>query len=166
MNETQHYTATVRGETRVGELDRDGDFCYMVDKTNIEWVDEAKLTDLTPVKFVPQDAVVIEGVEINELLLFVQTHPIMKVGYSYDFRALKAKLIAQLTPPKPRPVEPKGFTSQVLARTKDYQGNLGLKKLWVNMGEDRNCNWYAKDDEEHWCNLHDIEILFDAGQVK
>ena len=184
MNETQYYSATVTQWTDakpkvlgyfdgdrfeiIGGVTHNGVECYRIKRSDI--------TDLTPVRFVPQDAVVIEdgdvgikgangfsaveilrtasevaknagyhGVSKRLLELLSQLTPVssnITISLELDHEQIEelkivhgmgvsgnrideeignmayeaVVAITQLTPPKPRPVEPKGFGAVIEAK--------------------------------------------------
>ena len=158
---TQYYTATVEGEVRVGQVVGKY-FCFLDDEFEGDSRLTEDLTDLTPVKFAPQDAVVIEGVTAKELIDAID-HAVFSYDAGGAFRQragdrvdVVSKVKAQLIPPKPRPSEPKTYGSVIKAvGERCYIKEVWIKDtyLWTNGATWRN-----------WIDLSDIEILFVAPE--
>ena len=115
MNETQYYSAKTNNWGEVVGFEKDGCFYFLCSCANNPH--EAKTffyTDLTPVRFVPQEAVVIEGGDnvlkdvggfsVKEILVTASRIIDTETGYKGVKMKLDA-LLAQLTPTKPRPKE-------------------------------------------------------------
>ena len=158
---TQYYTATVNDKLQVGKLD--GIYFYFHEgDCDGEYEHIKKLTDLTPVKFVLQDAVVLEGVTSEELIDAID-HAVFSYDAGGAFRQragdrvdVVSKVKAQLIPPKPRPSEPKTYGSVIKAvGERCYIKEVWIKDtyLWTNGATWRN-----------WIDLSDIEILFVAPE--
>lgn len=63
MNEQKLFTATVNGNMRIGQLDHDGNFHYAIMGNREVWWNSQhadSLTDLTPVKVVDMDDIVLK----------------------------------------------------------------------------------------------------------
>ena len=171
MNGTQYYSATINDKTVVGFLDEDGSLAYQKVSRGGYWYtnlrNKSHFTDLTPVNFVPQDAVVIEGADVDMFIKFIRfSEPSQFIEFYGEgftrtaWQGAQYTLLSQLTPPKPRPEEPKEFASVVKA---DKPKSLG-RFIWT---KDVDGDWQASDGDFYsYSDLTDIEILFDAGQVK
>ena len=165
MNETQYYSATANGETRVGVL-TNRVFIYLHELAYSTSLPEGHYTDPTPVKFVPQDAVVMpNGVTLKEVTDRLRQHLNYMPGTERHFESESwiKSLIARLTPPKPRPEEPKAFGSLINAFI-EMADNNGFRCKWTY---GTNGSWYSERGfYRSYSDLRNIEILFDAGQVK
>ena len=165
MNETQYYSATGEGEKGIFFKTGTwwGDEMSYRNVVTQQGYTESNLTDLTPVKFVPQDATVIDAETYPHAHTWLVNAREELVAKSPGYRGIIGffdVLIAQLNPPKPRPEEPKEFASVVKA---DKPKSLG-RFIWT---KDADGDWQASDGDFYsFSDLHDIEVLFDAGQVK
>ena len=169
MNETQYYSAKTENWGEVVGFEKDGYFHFLCFCGNNPH--EAKTffyTDLTPVKFVSQDAVVIEGFDLAYLEDMARSaENICNQGgfknTARDFRKLRDQLVAQLTPPKPRPVEPTGFGAIVECNS---QIGVFLSNRFrvVHLG---NGKW-AEENSSRIYKYSDLidPVVLSPGQVK
>ena len=163
MNETQYYSAKTDPWGEVVGFEKDGYFHFLCFcENNPHEAKTAFYTDLTPVKFVPQDAVVIEGVTANELAmiaLYSEVPADMTIKrYSEICRIINLATV-QLTPPKPRPEEPKGFGAMVEASVSGW-GDNRVPLVSVNG------RWWVKNNLYFkYSDLID-PIITSEGQVK
>ena len=174
MNETQYYSAKTENWGEVVGFEKDGYFYFLCFCGNNPH--ESKtffFTDLKPVKFVPQDAAVIEGVSAEDLQWFFGN---IKTDISHrDAQRLVeihheiARQLPQLTPPKPRPAEPTEFGAMVEAEflwdTNDPDSKSNRRKgRFVKVSD----QWYLEDSPTRrsmsFGRLIDPVIL--EGQVK
>ena len=80
MTKPELFTATAHGKEWTGFLDARGVFWILDLNGNIQPLLNSDLTDLTPVRVVPLDAVVIEGVTIDEVTNRLRQHLNYKPG--------------------------------------------------------------------------------------
>lgn len=157
----QYYTATFYGKLQLGWLD-DHFFCFIGHSSQLVRKHVNLIPDLTPVKFVPQDAVVIEGVTPEGLIFFLrQMEPAStcRNGARDTLLYCKKSLLAKLTPPKPRPVEPETYGSVIKASKPNSSKKYILTK-------DLDGHWQASDEDLFlFSDLFDIEILFVAPEA-
>ena len=137
MNETQYYSAKTNNWGEVVGFEKEGYFHFLCFCGGT--LHEAKtefFTDLAPVKFVPQDAAVIEGftLEYLEDMADFGEQVCSNNGFpnnARDFKKLRQELIAQLTPPKPE--ENGGI--QILGGIVDSMSNDALAQELYFLGE-------------------------------
>ena len=162
MNETQYYSATIHGEEVIGR--NVGSRFYGIDRNGKLYGKDAQI-NLTPVKFVPQDAVVIEGGDsvLRDVRGFSVKEILVNAAAIIDaetaYKGVKMKLdalIAQLTPPKPRPEEPKPIYPKVTAICPCWSAPI----TWT-LGADG--NWHTcrngKWENHAWESLSDTVVL-------
>lgn len=142
--EQQFFSAVIDEMKRVGYFGSDGDFWAIQEETAKKYpallvYSKSDLTDLVPLTLATPNDVVIRGVTKEELLFFAKTHPIMKIGYSYDFRELKKKLLDQLSP-MPEPKEP---WSKVEASCDELEDSM--IRVWIRITMDGEPIWQSYD---------------------
>ena len=175
MNETQYYSAKLYKENViVCPIDFSGEILYQVVGKIDYYTHKGYLDDLTPVKFVPQEAAVIEGMTAERFKAFLihSQHDGCSDTYSglNQWAETQRVLIAQLTPPKPRPAEPKGFGAVVEAGCSSFLPE-GERKKWVSHSSVYpQSGWHSEMSSKGylsvgWSLLID-PIILDAGQVK
>ena len=121
-----------------------------------------------PVKFVPQDAVVIEGVTLKEVTDRLKQHLNYMPGTERHFESESwiKSLIAQLTPPKPRPAEPKGCGAIVEA-VYYHEGKKMMRVKFIRFSMTGDIGkWISTHGTRHnYSDLIDPVVLY-PGQVK
>ena len=167
MNETQYYSAKLyKEDVIVCPIDFHGEILYQVFGKIDYYTPKSYLDDLTPVKFAPQEAAVIEGVTAERFKAFLihSQHDGCSDTYSSlnQWAETQRVLLAQLTPPKSRPVEPKPIYAKVTAICPCWSAPI----TWT-LGADG--NWHTcrngKWENHAWESLSDPVVL-SAGQVK
>ena len=153
----QHYTAeTSSFGSQVGIVES-GYFQFLCNCAGPTHETKTVLfTDLTPVKFVPQDASMVGDIA-GELEHFIRVAVAPPTGATFSevvrWRATGMKLLAQIKSSKPE--EPKTYGSAVMARVLGSGNSVLMTR--------RGSYWYDEIGGGNlWNILTDIEVLFPA----
>lgn len=152
MTEMSLYKATIDGKEVVGL--HTGDIFYGIDEKG-KLYGNNNVTNLTPVRVVPKDAVVIEGISEEK---FVEDMNVLLSRTPYDDfirRSFVRDVLKQLTPP--RPEEPKGFGAIVEAEVTYFGHKESVRKRFVRIGD----LWFDEfNNQSHkWSDLKNPVII-------